>query len=91
MEADSGRLLAVLTGHVDIIWSATYSPDGRRIVTASEDNTARVWDVSPEARSPDQLAAFIRCYLPVQFDPFNENLVIPTPTAQDCPDAAYAR
>ena len=43
-EADSGRLLAVLTGHVDKVESATYSPDGRRIVTASHDKTARVWE-----------------------------------------------
>ncbi len=26
------------------VWSATYSPDGKRIVTASEDKTARVWE-----------------------------------------------
>jgi WD40 repeat protein len=34
----------VLKGHKSSLWSASFSPDGRRIVTASEDNTARVWD-----------------------------------------------
>jgi len=29
---------------------ATFSPDGRSVVTASYDNTARVWDVSLEDR-----------------------------------------
>jgi hypothetical protein len=26
--------------------SATFSPDGKRVVIASSDNTARIWDVS---------------------------------------------
>jgi WD40 repeat protein len=33
----------VLNGHKGLLWSASFAPDGRRIVTASEDNTARVW------------------------------------------------
>jgi WD40 repeat protein len=33
----------VLSGHGDYVLSAAYSPDGKRIVTASEDKTARVW------------------------------------------------
>jgi eukaryotic-like serine/threonine-protein kinase len=36
--------LAVLTGHGDRLNSAAYSPDGSRIVTASRDKTARIWD-----------------------------------------------
>src|SRR5262249_31055481 len=28
-----------------IVYYAVFSPDGSRIVTASEDNTARIWDV----------------------------------------------
>ena len=91
-EADSGRLLAVLTGHRFIVNSATYSPDGRHIVTASWDNTVRVWVLTPQTLLPEQLAAFIRCHLPVQFDPTNKNILIPhTPTPEDCPDAAYLR
>ncbi len=41
---DSGHLVAELNGHANSVRSATYSPDGRRIVTASDDKTARVWD-----------------------------------------------
>jgi dipeptidyl aminopeptidase/acylaminoacyl peptidase len=32
----------VLRGHEDTVLSAAFSPDGKRIVTASEDNTIRV-------------------------------------------------
>jgi eukaryotic-like serine/threonine-protein kinase len=38
------RQLAVLSGHDDQVISAAYSPDGTRIVTASFDKTARIWD-----------------------------------------------
>jgi eukaryotic-like serine/threonine-protein kinase len=36
--------LAILTGHGDFVWTARYSPDGTRIVSASKDGTARIWD-----------------------------------------------
>ena len=36
--------LVMLAGHSDKVRSAAFSPDGRRIVTASYDLTARVWD-----------------------------------------------
>jgi WD40 repeat protein len=32
--------------HKGIVWTATYSPDYRRIVTASADRTARIWDAA---------------------------------------------
>jgi WD40 repeat protein len=35
-----------LRGHEGSVNFAAYSPDGKRIVTASDDNTARIWDVS---------------------------------------------
>ena len=35
----------VLRGHRGNVNSAAFSPDGARIVTASSDNTARIWDV----------------------------------------------
>jgi WD40 repeat protein/serine/threonine protein kinase len=38
-------LIASFT-HQDIIWDAAFSPDGARILTASADNTAKLWDAA---------------------------------------------
>jgi hypothetical protein len=32
------------TGHTDRVWSVTVSTDGQRLITGSDDRTARVWD-----------------------------------------------
>ena len=33
-----------LRGHEKVVQSAAFSPDGARIVTASSDRTARIWN-----------------------------------------------
>ncbi len=38
----------LLIGHKDNVRGASFSPDGQHIVTASEDGTARLWDLSGE-------------------------------------------
>jgi WD40 repeat protein/ABC-type dipeptide/oligopeptide/nickel transport system ATPase component len=40
----SGELAAMLIGHRQTVHSVTFSPDGKRILTASRDCTARLWD-----------------------------------------------
>ncbi len=37
---------AVMRGHTDAVSSAAFSPDGKRVITASFDRTARVWEAS---------------------------------------------
>jgi hypothetical protein len=36
--------MAILKGHTDAVNSASFSSDGTRVVTASDDGTARLWD-----------------------------------------------
>jgi WD40 repeat protein len=43
-DADSGKQIGEITGHVDALTGAAFSPDGKRIVTASVDRSARLWD-----------------------------------------------
>jgi WD40 repeat protein/tRNA A-37 threonylcarbamoyl transferase component Bud32 len=43
---DSRREIAVLKGHESRVVSAHFSPDGKKLVTASWDKTARIWDTT---------------------------------------------
>jgi WD40 repeat protein/serine/threonine protein kinase len=38
--------LCTLRGHLDAVWSVAFSLDGQRLVTASDDHTARVWEAA---------------------------------------------
>src|SRR5215471_17350759 len=42
--ARSSQLHRLLNGHTRQVLSTGFSPDGKRVVTASADNTARIWD-----------------------------------------------
>jgi WD40 repeat protein len=55
-----------LRGHTSTVNSAAFSPDGRRIVTASGDHTARVWRVFPNTQS---LIDYASVTVPLQLTP----------------------
>jgi WD40 repeat protein len=46
-DAGTGAQLAVLRGHQGEVLSALFDPSGVRVLTASEDGTARIWRVFP--------------------------------------------
>lgn len=61
----TGQQIVVSKGHIGAVWNAAFSPDGHRIVTASDDGSAGIWGVSRSeamAGSPAVvLAAALAC------------------------------
>jgi WD40 repeat protein len=49
LTAPGGPLLRTLVGHTDPITAIALTPDGRHLVSASEDHTARMWDLESGA------------------------------------------
>jgi WD40 repeat protein len=44
-EVPTGRVRLTLPGHQAKILSLAFAPDGRRLISGSDDTTALVWDV----------------------------------------------
>ena len=44
--------LMTLKGHTDVVTSVAFSPDGKRIVSASADKPVKIWDVPPLKPKP---------------------------------------
>ena len=49
----SGKEIARLADHADRISSLVFSPDGKQLVSTSDDHTARLWDVATGKRTAE--------------------------------------
>ena len=54
-DASNGQLIGELQGHTARLRTAMFSSDGRRILTASEDKTARIWSLDPMPGDPETI------------------------------------
>ena len=50
MDADSGKVLKKIKAHELGVNSVAISPDGKRIVSGSSDQTFRIWSVDDDSK-----------------------------------------
>lgn len=68
-------VLARVTGHEEIIQSVAFSRDGQRLVSASEDGTARRWLVQPLAAEGEPLRGHEGAVYSAAFSPDGKRIV----------------
>ncbi|KAF9610326.1 hypothetical protein IFM89_021996, partial [Coptis chinensis] len=55
-DAQSGKVVGSLRGHLDYSFASAWHPDGRILATGNQDSTCRLWDV----RNPSQSLAVLK-------------------------------
>jgi WD40 repeat protein len=45
-DSATGHAVVALSGHHGVVWAASFSQDGGRVVTSSSDHTAKIWEVA---------------------------------------------
>ncbi|KAF0241239.1 MAG: hypothetical protein FD167_4029, partial [bacterium] len=51
------------------------SSDSRQVITTSRDRTVKIWDISSETRSPQEISKLVSRLVPFRL---NDGLLIPT-------------
>jgi hypothetical protein len=65
--------VATLAGHTNSVTAVAFSPDGTRVLTGSQDNTARLWSVFKSAQDLINTVrtSVPRCLTPTQREAFH--------------------
>ncbi len=85
-EADASLLNAlkrgftkqIYVGHTDLVWGSSFSPDGRKMVTASNDGTARLWDVE-SGQELSRFAPSVDSFTSALFTPHGRHVMVGGP------------
>jgi len=68
LDAATGEVQRILTGHTNVIYKAVFSPDEKLLASSSRDRTARIWDVA-SGREVHKLGGFRCSVKAVTFSP----------------------
>jgi WD40 repeat protein len=72
----TGEQQAELTGHTGSVYSVAFSPNGKQIVSGSDDKSVRLWDVAVRARARPDPPARHHCRAPTAI-PLSLHLRVP--------------
>ncbi|KZV59909.1 WD40 repeat-like protein [Peniophora sp. CONT] len=67
--------LKILAGHTSLIWSVAFSPDGKRIVSGSKDQTIRIWDTETGQTVASVIEGHGSYIRSVAFSPDGEHII----------------